>query len=524
MGVAASEPVSPELVLVSPELRARVLEQMRAEAGEVVRPAETDGRAPAPEAAGARVRRGLLLLAAVPLLLLTGAWLGGTLRDRPRAASAASEVGTGQQVAPEAAAFAVSVRTPAAAASIRKRTPVAPGAKPGVGARKPRPTHATKPKLLSKELEPVPIPDAETESVRLLGPPPDPTPPPRRLTPAIGRELLAVAQARRVDWALLLADATTHSSSLHAITLPQLRSRARSLASAQAQASEREHVLAGYYRAIGLDALISGLAGAKPVLAARVLRDPRITVYAAGRDDVAAGRVNVRVLALLLFLARTQGQVTVANLVSGHQTAAGPQGSSARAYGLDVDITALASRPVRGQQQVGGRLDRALRTLQLLPAALRPAELISLLNVGSDSIALADHGNYVHISYAPVPKPTADGLSALWQSAGAHYGIPWQVLAAINKIETDNGQVTGTSSAGAIGWMQFLPATWREYATDGNGDGIANPRDPADAIYSAARFLRANGGDTNLPRALFAYNHASWYVKDVLAQARSLAG
>jgi murein DD-endopeptidase MepM/ murein hydrolase activator NlpD len=110
-------------------------------------------------------------------------------------------------------------------------------------------------------------------------------------------------------------------------------------------------------------------------------------------------------------------------------------------------------------------------------------------------------------------------LSALWHRAGAAYGIPWQVLAAINKIESNFGRNMGPSSAGAVGWMQFMPSTWLRWGTDANADGIADPWAPDDAIFSAARYLAAAGGRTDLERGVFAYNHADWYVQDVLELA-----
>ncbi|HEX7256328.1 MAG TPA: lytic murein transglycosylase [Gaiellaceae bacterium] len=107
-------------------------------------------------------------------------------------------------------------------------------------------------------------------------------------------------------------------------------------------------------------------------------------------------------------------------------------------------------------------------------------------------------------------------LSSLWHRAGAAYGIPWQVLAAVNKIESNFGRNMGPSSAGAVGWMQFMPSTWLRWGTDANGDGVADPWAPEDAIFSAARYLAAAGGRTDLYRGVFAYNHADWYVRDVL--------
>jgi murein DD-endopeptidase MepM/ murein hydrolase activator NlpD len=110
-------------------------------------------------------------------------------------------------------------------------------------------------------------------------------------------------------------------------------------------------------------------------------------------------------------------------------------------------------------------------------------------------------------------------LESLWMRAGATYGIPWQVLAAINKVESNFGRNMGPSSAGAIGWMQFMPSTWLRWGVDANGDGVADPWNPDDAIFSAARYLAAAGGQTDLSRAVFAYNHADWYVNEVLGLA-----
>jgi Transglycosylase SLT domain len=503
-----SEPISPELVLVCPELRARALEEMQAEprSGEVERGEPATGRSPSGRAGRVRLRPAVAVLAAVVLSLVAGTWLGATMRSAPtRAVLIAAPEDAGRPPT------RVSRRHAAVPAPSRVALAVRPTSE--TTRRPPAPL-----RLTAAETEPV---------VSLLGPLPDPTPARKRLAPTTGRQLLALARARRVDWALLLAYARVHTrGSMQAITLRELKPLARSLAVAEARPASRspgrrERVLARYYRAVGLDTLISGLSGAKPVLAARILRDPRIAIYHGGREDIAAGRVDVRVLALLLYLARAEGEVSVASLVSGHEAPPGREGSTAHRYGLAVDISALAYTPVRGHQAPGGPVDRALRAIRLLPTEVRPTLVISLLDLGPGSLALADHSAYVDVGYAPATHSSPDTLRALWQSAGARYGIPWQVLAAINKVETDDGRVRGTSSAGAVGWMQFLPSTWRQYGVDANGDGIADPQDPADAIYSAARYLEAAGAATDLPRAIYAYNHAPWYVKRVLAQARS---
>jgi murein DD-endopeptidase MepM/ murein hydrolase activator NlpD len=115
---------------------------------------------------------------------------------------------------------------------------------------------------------------------------------------------------------------------------------------------------------------------------------------------------------------------------------------------------------------------------------------------------------------------TLTALHDLWQRSGYAYGIPWQVLASINKIESNFGQNMGPSSAGAVGWMQFMPSTWLRWGLDADGDGIADPWNPSDAIYAAARYLAAAGGQSDISRGVFAYNHADWYVKEVLDLAR----
>jgi Transglycosylase SLT domain len=115
-------------------------------------------------------------------------------------------------------------------------------------------------------------------------------------------------------------------------------------------------------------------------------------------------------------------------------------------------------------------------------------------------------------------------LLSIYQAAGIQYGVRWEVLAAINEIETDYGRNLAVSSAGALGWMQFMPSTWRRYGVDANKDGREDPYNPVDAIFAAARYLRAAGYEHDVRRAIFAYNHADWYVDSVLLRARLIAG
>jgi membrane-bound lytic murein transglycosylase B len=113
-------------------------------------------------------------------------------------------------------------------------------------------------------------------------------------------------------------------------------------------------------------------------------------------------------------------------------------------------------------------------------------------------------------------------LIPMYQRAATAYGLGPQgpaILAGINEIETAFGTNLNVSSAGALGWMQFMPATWDAYGVDANDDGVADPYNPEDAIFSAASYLSASGMPADTYGAIFAYNHADWYVSEVLANA-----
>lgn len=143
----------------------------------------------------------------------------------------------------------------------------------------------------------------------------------------------------------------------------------------------------------------------------------------------------------------------------------------------------------------------------------------------------------------------------IYQAAGKMYGVPWNLLAAHHKVETEFSTIkVMVSPVGAQGHMQFMPLTWigwsypggtrlgnagipKEiltnpkmikkyggYGVDGNKDGKADPYNIEDSIYSAANYLAANGAkDGNLKKAVFAYNHADWYVNEVLEYAKTFA-
>ena len=91
-------------------------------------------------------------------------------------------------------------------------------------------------------------------------------------------------------------------------------------------------------------------------------------------------------------------------------------------------------------------------------------------------------------------------LLPIYQAAGIEYGVRWEILAAINEIETDYGRNLNVSTAGAVGWMQFMPSTWKRYGVDANHDGRKDPFNPVDAIFAAARYLKAAARRPGRPR------------------------
>jgi hypothetical protein len=118
-------------------------------------------------------------------------------------------------------------------------------------------------------------------------------------------------------------------------------------------------------------------------------------------------------------------------------------------------------------------------------------------------------------------------LAPIYQQASLRLGLGARgpsILAAVNWVETGFGTNLGVSSAGAEGWMQFLPSSWALYGVDANGDGVKDPYDPWDAIFAAARLLRASGAPANWHDALISYNHAEWYVEKVERAAERFGG
>jgi hypothetical protein len=145
---------------------------------------------------------------------------------------------------------------------------------------------------------------------------------------------------------------------------------------------------------------------------------------------------------------------------------------------------------------------------------------VALTGAYVDPFTAAEIAQFSHVSAATDQPPAF--LIPIYKAAARRYHVPWKILAAINAIETDFGRDLAVSPAGAVGWMQFMPGTWLRYGVTADGRGRPNPDNPVDAIFSAARYLAASGASTDLRRALFAYNHALWYVDAVLWRARTI--
>jgi hypothetical protein len=245
---------------------------------------------------------------------------------------------------------------------------------------------------------------------------PDPTPPSRRLKPSFARRLARISARNHVDWALTLAllRARGDRGSVPA-SKPELLTLTKELAARHANRGAWSSVLAlagrtsfadrtialkNLYRAVGLQALVKGFDWAKPHLEKRVLHDKRISIYPGGRSDIERGRVNVRVLALIAYLAEAHGQVTVSCLISGHRLYARPGVVSAHIYGLAADISMLGGISILGHQQPDGSItERAVRNILLLPTEMQPRQVISLLGLGGPSFPLANHYDHIHVGY-----------------------------------------------------------------------------------------------------------------------------
>ena len=276
-----------------------------------------------------------------------------------------------------------------------------------------KPDRGSRAKALEREAEAdEPNVDATVWLYRAL---PDPTPPSRRLKPAFARKLKRISARNHVDWALTLAVLRASGERGSTPASPaRLRTLTEALHTRKSNANEWNAVLAlegrttfadrtvalmNLYRAVGLKALVKGFDWAKPSLSKRILNDKRISIYPGGRTDIQNGRVNVRILALIAYLAEAHGQVTVSCLISGHRLYSRPGVISAHIYGLAVDISSLGGTSILGHQQRSSVTEKAVRNVLLLPAELQARQVISLIGMGGPSFPLANHDDHVHVGF-----------------------------------------------------------------------------------------------------------------------------
>ena len=162
--------------------------------------------------------------------------------------------------------------------------------------------------------------------------------------------------------------------------------------------------------------------------------------------------------------------------------------------------------------------------LLLIAAAALLLLPVLVISAATGGIAVASP---TETAASTIPGP----YLSLYMQAGIASGLPWQLLAAVGKVECDHGQSPDPSctqegvenQAGAGGPMQFLATTWNQYGLDADDDGQADRWDPVDAIFSAANYLKASGAPSNEQAALYAYNHSETYVQQVLAWANLYA-
>ena len=240
----------------------------------------------------------------------------------------------------------------------------------------------------------------------------DPTP----ASPLLQRESVhRLVSASGADWPLELALLHERGDDVRPQSVQTLLALAGRVSAAKTQGqddwqtvlaltgdpAEADRVLAlsRYYRAVGSETLATGLRASRVRLGRRVLIDPRITIYPAGREDIQAGRVSERVLVVIAYLAETFGSVEISSLVSGHRIYARPRVVSAHLFGEAVDVAVLGGEPVAGNQEPGGIVERAVRALLFLPADAEPRQIISLFDLGGPSFALIDHADHVHVGF-----------------------------------------------------------------------------------------------------------------------------
>ncbi len=188
----------------------------------------------------------------------------------------------------------------------------------------------------------------------------------------------------------------------------------------------------------------------------------------------------------------------------------------------NLTTTATQTQPTTGSQPAGKGANGGAKgpTTASGPNGVAPSPQVVAAQAGALAAELASSAASVQaLGFYRIPL----FLLPIYQAAAIQYGVPWQILAAINEVETDYGSDLSVSSAGAEGWMQFEPSTWLQYGVDALDAGYADPYNPVDAVFAAARYLHAAGASTNLRGAILAYNHSDAYAESVLLRAKLIS-
>ena len=334
------------------------------------------------------------------------------------AAEAAPSTAAAQAAEPaaESAAAAPAPSNAAPAAAPARKAAAAP--KPSASKRAPAARTSPAKKWIVKRAAapPAKAPEVEVErggepTIWLNRALPDPTPASARLHRAFAKRLVATSKRHGADWAAVLgvlrAQGERGSAPASARELDTLATRMAgteawkgALAlSGRTGFADRAAAFADLYRFVGIEALVNGYGASKVKLGRKVLSTPGVLIYEGGRSDIMMGRVDVRVLVLIGYLAERHGSITISSLFSGHRTFARPGVVSAHVYGHAVDIAAVGGTPIAGHQQPGGLTEAAVRSVLLLPGELQPQQVISLLGLGGPSFPMRDHGDHIHVGF-----------------------------------------------------------------------------------------------------------------------------
>ena len=164
------------------------------------------------------------------------------------------------------------------------------------------------------------------------------------------------------------------------------------------------------YRAAGKNALYGDdgtsigqvLLMPKPLLEKRVLGDERIEIYPCGRQDIQSGQIDRRVLATLAVLAERGFRATVTSLKCGHGFYTSSGNVSHHSSGNAVDIAMVNGIPILGHQEPGGITDQTINVLLQMQGTLAADQIISLIEKGGPTYAMADHADHIHVGFRPL--------------------------------------------------------------------------------------------------------------------------